>query len=59
MFESMDFNEYRIKLICKIINDFYEFGECDNSNTVLDIIYTIVEFEPNSKKCEGNQKDDQ
>jgi hypothetical protein len=48
-----DFNDYKLKLIHKVIEDFYEFGGGDNANTVLDIIFTITDFDPFTKKIEG------
>lgn len=47
------FNDYKIKLINKIIQDFYQFGASDNASAILDAIFTITDFDPFTKKIEG------
>lgn len=47
------FNDYKIKLIHKIIEDFFEFGDTNNVNAILDTIFTITEFDPFTKRIEG------
>ena len=49
------FNDYKIKLIHKMIEDFYEFGDSNNASTILDAIFSVTEFDPFTKK--NNDKD--
>ena len=49
------FNDYKIKLIHKMIEDFYEFGDSDNASAILDAIFTITDFDPFTKKIEGSE----
>ena len=49
------FDGYKIKLIHKIIEDFFEFGDTNSANAILDTIFTITDFDPFTKKIEGSE----